>query len=1039
MQTNHVTFKTLDVFKLFAVLAILFGSGAAKAQSNVHAQDNRLSKTYLDNKRVLDKSYQYQMLKSEPWQNFRAAHGDWYCWFNEENGKPHRAYGAPISVSGATAADKAMNFINTKLGDFSIPVADLELIGTYKGKKMDFVNYRQRYNGLEVLHSKLTVRLNQNGEVIMWGADVFNGIDVDINPTIDAAGIENYATAGISTPIENVDVKADMAILPMPDPVYKNKNIFRLVYVVNVHTTETNGVPANWYTLVDANSGEIYYRSNHVYTCGVNHGHDDECVPDNKEELRKKVAEAKIRAADIEVTVQGTVYPGDPTDIPTVVDLPNIELTVGGNGYTLDGNGYVLTTETGTQTAVIPLEGTWCRVVNDGTSSTPSMTVSVNDAAPNVLSFDGDANLIERCAYKNVNTIHDYMKTILPSFTGMDIQLPTNVEITPHECNAFYNGSSINFYTDNVDCYSLAQVNDVVFHEYGHGINNTFYQSQGLFFINGGMNEGYADVWAFADMEDPLLGDGHNPTDDTATIRRYDIDPKVYPGDLVGQVHADGEIIAGAWWDLYLLLGNDMPLTMSLFAEAYPGGQATNPDGSEGQAYTEVLLDVLLADDTDGDITNGTPNDAAIVEAFRIHGITLISNAVLTHTPIEASVSSVGIDVSADLTLGLPWSDYLDDVKCIYMVNDNGIWDTIPLVNTSGSVWEGQIPQQDAGTIVAYYVGAEDINGVLSAVEPIQANDDEPNLPYYILVGFDLEGEEDGSDFISTFGNWNTGVGDDDATTGLWELTSPVGSWADLNGDNLGDVSNPDAMVAPDHQHTPGGSFCWVTGRSTSSTGGIGVNDVDAGKTTIESDAFDLSSYTNPAISYWRWYTNSPPGGANPGADWWQVYISNDGGASWTFVEETKTDERAWRRNAFRIQDYTTATNNMKMRFVASDSIRPGQNLDGGSLIEAALDDIRLWDETFVSVGEIDGVTGFSVYPNPSNAVATISFFAESAMEDLTLEITNQLGQVVSSEMIPYAERIYKREVDVSALASGLYMVTIRANGQSNSLRLSVQ
>jgi len=1015
---------------LLIVLAVCFTS-TAFGQSNFFNQDTRLNKTYLDNKRVLDKTYQYELMRSPAWQNFLQEHGSWYVWFNEENAKPHRAYGQPISVSGSTPEEKAMNFITGKLGDFNIPLDDLRLTNSNKNEKMHFINYHQVYNGLKVQNSNLTVRLSSAGDVILWGADVYNDIDIDVTPSIDGNQAGIAAAVGITTPIEATVVKPSLVVLPIPDRKHPKQNKYKLVYEVNVHTTETNGIPANWYTLVDALSGEIYYRHNEVYTCGMEHNHSKSCAPTDKKDARAKVAKAKMAAADIEVTVQGTVYPTDPANPTSVVNLGNIDLTVGGTNYSLDGNGYVMTSETGTATAVIPLEGAWCKIVNDGSSSTPSMTVSVNDGAPNVLSIDGDANIIERSAYNNVNVIHDYMKSILPSFAGMDWKLPTNVEITPHECNAFYNGSSINFYTDNVDCYSLAQVNDVVFHEYGHGINYEFYNENFMNFQNGAMGEGYADVWGYAEFEDPLLGDGHNPMDLTDVIRRYDIDPKVYPNDLVGQVHADGEIIAGAWWDTYVNLGNDMPGMMSLFATAYLGGQAENPDGNEGQAYTEVLLDCLLADDTDADISNGTPNDAAIVDAFRIHGITLISNAVLTHTPIEASVGAAGIDISADLTLGLPWSDYLSDVKCIYQVNDNGTWDTIPLTNTSGSTWDGQIPAQSNGTVIAYYLGAEDVNGVLSAVEPIMANNDDPNLPYYILVGYSLELEEDGFDFISNFGNWTAGVSDDNASTGLWENTSPLGSWG-TPGDNS-------TMVAPDHQHTPGGSFCWVTGRGVSTTDGLGVNDVDAGKTTIELDPIDLSMYTNPAISYWRWYTNNPPSGANPNADWWQVYISNDGGSSWTFVEETKTSERNWRRNAFRIQDYTTTTNNMQLRFVASDSTRPGQYLDGGSLIEAALDDIRLWEEIPASVDDIEGVSNFRVYPNPASSMANLSFMTQAKLEDVSVEIVNHMGQVVFTHQIAIVEDHFRMPIDVSSLAAGIYHVTISSGGRTNSKKLSIQ
>lgn len=1017
--------------KQLLLFVLIASSVHSFSQSDIFSQDTRLRKTYLDSKRVLDKAYQYELMQSASWQNFIQENGNWYAWFNEENGKPHRAYGQPIAVDGSTPETKAMNFITSKLSGFNIPVEDLRLLNVNKNEKMHFINYGQEYNGLKVLNSNLTIRLSNAGDVIMWGADVYNDISVDTNPQIDENQAGVSAAFGITTPIENTVVKPGLVVLPIPDALHPKQNKYELVYEVNVLTTASNGIPANWYTLVDAANGEILYRHNEVYTCGIKHNHSEVCLPSDKKTAKEKIAQSKLAAANIEIAVEGTVYPTDPANPTAVVNLANIDLTVGGSNYSLDGNGYVMTTETGTATAVIPLEGAWCKIINDGSSSTPSMTVSVNDAGVNTLSLDGDANIIERSAYNNVNVIHDYMKSILPSFTGMDWKLPTNVEITPHECNAFYNGTSINFYTDNVDCYSLAQVNDVVFHEYGHGINYEFYADYGMSFQNGAMGEGYADVWAYAEFEDPLLGDGHNPADFSEVIRRYDIDPKVYPNDLVGQVHADGEIIAGAWWDTYVNLGNDMPTMMNLFAIAYMGGQATNPDGAEGQAYTEVLLDCLLADDTDADISNGTPNDAAIVEAFKLHGITLISNAVLSHTAVESAAGATGIPISADLTLGLPWSDYLDDVKCVYQVNDNGNWDTIPMVNTSGSTWEGQIPAQTNGTVVAYYIGAEDVNGVWSAVEPIMANNTDPNLPFYTLVGYTLEAQEDGADFISDFGNWNAGVADDNASTGQWELTSPLGSWG-TPGDNS-------TMVAPDHQHTPGGSFCWVTGRGTSTTDGLGVNDVDAGKTTVELESIDLSGYVNPAISYWRWYTNNPPSGANPNADWWQVYISNDGGSSWSFIEETKVSERNWRRNAFRIKDYTTLTNNMMMRFVVADSTRPGQYLDGGSLVEAALDDIRLWDEVATNVDEIDGVSSYLVYPNPANATVNVSFHAYHALEDVVVEMVNHVGQVVFAESIAVVEDQFSMPIDVSDFAAGLYHITIKSAGKSNSKKLSIQ
>ena len=116
-----------------------------------------------------------------------------------------------------------------------------------------------------------------------------------------------------------------------------------------------------------------------------------------------------------------------------------------------------------------------------------------------------------------------------------------------------------------------------------------------------------------------MLGFGWDLQDPNICVRRYDQNKKVYPQDLVGEVHADGEIIAGAFWDTYLNLGS-MPQMIDLFKytfDAAPDG----PNGTEGIIYTDVLLEVHYDDDNDNDLFNGTPNDNAIIQAFALHGI----------------------------------------------------------------------------------------------------------------------------------------------------------------------------------------------------------------------------------------------------------------------------------------------------------------------------------------------------------------------------------------------------------------------------------
>jgi hypothetical protein len=108
---------------------------------------------------------------------------------------------------------------------------------------------------------------------------------------------------------------------------------------------------------------------------------------------------------------------------------------------------------------------------------------------------------------------------------------------------------------------------------------------------------------------------------------------------------------------------------------------------------------------------------------------------------------------------------------------------------------------------------------------------------------------------------------------------------------------------------------------------------------------FDLSTYTNPTISYNRWYSNSA--GAAPNADTFNIAVSNDGGSSWTAVETVGPagagTSGGWVAVSFQPASLLSLTNNMRMRFVASD-------LASGSIIEAAVDDFRVTDFGCVSV-----------------------------------------------------------------------------------------
>ena len=179
-----------------------------------------------------------------------------------------------------------------------------------------------------------------------------------------------------------------------------------------------------------------------------------------------------------------------------------------------------------------------------------------------------------------------------------------------------------------------------------------------------------------------------------------------------------------------------------------------------------------------------------------------------------------------------------------------------------------------------------------------------------------------------------------------------------------------------------------------SATTGVGENDVDGGHTTLLSPTIDLTPYESPVLAYWRWYANAPATGANPASDWWQVEISNDGGTTWQYLENTSQQDISWRRKAFRIADVIQPTDEFMIRFIASDSTTVGEYLDGGSLVEAAVDDIVLYDaaDAVEPVEPSDNVDEAVLHriqatPNPaSEAVLLDGWMVTSTVQILDLQ-----------------------------------------------------
>jgi len=165
--------------------------------------------------------------------------------------------------------------------------------------------------------------------------------------------------------------------------------------------------------------------------------------------------------------------------------------------------------------------------------------------------------------------------------------------------NSFYRDGTgkltITFGKGGVDDAEDAEVID---HEYGHSVQDNQVPGFGTSPDAGAIGEGFGDYLAvtvsehFAPTADePCVADWDS-TSYTTTIphclRRVD-GTKHYPADLVGEVHADGEIWSRALWDIHLALGAKLADTIIIRAQFDFTPAITMPDAAAATIRTAGL------------------------------------------------------------------------------------------------------------------------------------------------------------------------------------------------------------------------------------------------------------------------------------------------------------------------------------------------------------------------------------------------------------------------------------------------------------------
>jgi hypothetical protein len=321
--------------------------------------------------------------------------------------------------------------------------------------------------------------------------------------------------------------------------------------------------------------------------------------------------------------------------------------------------------------------------------------------------------------------------------------------------------------------------------------------------------------------------------------------------------------------------------------------------------------------------------------------------------------------------------------------------------------YEGTIPAASRNSRVEYYVEAAD--------SASHVNSSPTNAPV-ALHRYDVAYLYDACEAL---GGWTIGDPTDNATAGVWINADPVGN-----------------ETRPEYDATPGpGVNCFVTGNT---------GNVNNGKTTLYSPVFDLLCKEGVVARYARWYSNDfaaigPLVGRD---DYWNVDVSNDGGATWTSVEHTNEGTESWVEIEVAIDSLFAVPDLVQFRFVASDT-------GNATRIHAAIDELRFLVGDDFCTGVEDGTAGapgpvFALganRPNPFNPSTAFSY-ALPGRAPVALEIYDVSGRLVRVLVDAVQEAGAHEAVwngtdgDGRAVASGVYFYRLRSGAFSESRRM---
>ena len=607
------------------------------------------------------KEQQARLRSASPWTQFTDGPGaGWLGRFDERTGLPLAAWGPSVPVGKLETLEDAEAAVRTFFGRspevLGAALADLKLGRSGYDPTTDtwYVRLDQVLPGsdITVWRGSVDVVIKQN-RLMFFSVNTVPSVEsVTIEPEVSKAeaimGAQMRGPAG-NTVHENA--RAALTFLPVEAAGVLSG---RLAWKVQSSTAAPRG---EWVSFVDAQTGEILNVHNEVrFLTGEVHAEHDVRTP-NGEMMESPMRWMRIQG-DGETTY---------TDEDGV--------------WTLDGE----------DPPSGDLVGQYVRIRNEGGAN-----ADIEGLTEDMLLTAEDADQAELSAFVFQSQIRQWATIYAPEIPLTDTRINVYVNIDD-TCNAYFDGS-INFMRSGGGCRNTGRIADVNYHEWGHGFH---YYSLLSGEFDGSMSEGIADAVSMLNTGDPIIAPGF--FNSGYAIRELETN-RVYPDDIVNEVHTDGLIFGGAVWDLVNVLAEEMGED-----EAYDKvSRLLAAAVKSGPTIPEAFDAFIVADDDNGDLSDGTPNSCAIIEAFSQHGLGPGGGGgalvVLDHTPPTTAEPATDITLElAGINLAPECVDVtLEDAAVTFSTDGGESWDSVALSGEMESL-SGVIPAQTEGTVVSYY------------------------------------------------------------------------------------------------------------------------------------------------------------------------------------------------------------------------------------------------------------------------------------------------------------------------------------------------